>query len=73
VIDRSCHVSAENPESESRLRNLRILVNGLPEANKSTVFYLLKFLSKVVANEKVNRYSPPLLFCTHPTRLTKQI
>ncbi len=47
---------AENPEAESRLRNLRILVNGLPEANKATVFYLLQFLSKVVANEKVNRH-----------------
>ena len=47
---------AENPEAESRLRNLRILVNGLPEANKATVFYLLRFLSKVVANEKVNRH-----------------
>lgn len=48
---------AKNPEAESRLRNLRILVNGLPEANKATVFYLLQFLSKVVANEKVNRMS----------------
>ena len=53
---------AENPEAESRLRNLRILVNGLPEANKATVFYLLRFLSKVVANEKVNRHVHYIIF-----------
>jgi hypothetical protein len=56
VIELTTYGLAENPEAESRLRNLRILVNGLPEANKATVFYLLQFLSKVVANEKVNRH-----------------
>jgi len=53
------HNDTENPDASSRLRNLRILVNGLPEVNKSTVFYILRFLSKVVASEQVNRFTTP--------------
>eukprot|EP01087_Luapelamoeba_hula_P011340 TRINITY_DN306_c2_g1_i2.p1 TRINITY_DN306_c2_g1~~TRINITY_DN306_c2_g1_i2.p1 ORF type:complete len:493 (+),score=158.99 TRINITY_DN306_c2_g1_i2:87-1481(+) len=48
---------AKNSDTPSRLRNLRILLNGLPEANKSIIFYLLRFLSRVVEKEAINKMS----------------
>ncbi|KAL6050859.1 Rho GTPase activating protein 19 [Balamuthia mandrillaris] len=45
---------AKNDDTLSRIRNLRILINGLPELNKTVAFYILKFLNKVVNNRQKN-------------------
>ncbi|KAL6045904.1 Rho GTPase activating protein 19 [Balamuthia mandrillaris] len=45
---------AKNDDTLSRIRNLRILINGLPELNKTVAFYILKFLNKVVNNKHKN-------------------
>ncbi len=56
LLMRIC-LHAENPDEQKAKINLRLLIHGLPEANKSLTFYLCSFLREVAEHASLNKMS----------------
>lgn len=48
---------AKNSDDVAKIRNIKMLINGLPAENKATVFLLIGFLANVAKHEEINKMS----------------
>jgi len=63
---------AKNPNTDSKINNLKLIVSKLPKINKHSLIYLLKFLKEVANHSDVNKMTPTNLGTVWGPNLIKE-